>query len=263
MIDSHCHLNAVEFADDLEEVLSRAEDAGIHGILVPGIGLAECRRAVEIASRYPQVRAAVGIHPHEALQWSDIAEANLREWAKLPEVVAIGEVGLDFYRDWSPFDAQRRAYLAQLRLAKELDMPVIIHDRDAHDEVLSGLEEVGGLRGQLHCFSGGPTEAERAMALGFHISYTGTLTYGKGKADRVLKRIPPERLLLETDCPYMAPVPHRGKRNEPAWVAYVAEALAEKLDRPLREVLESTTAAAGELYGFPPEPEDAPKDAEA
>lgn len=254
MIDSHCHLNVVDYAEDLDEVISRAQDAGVHGVLVPGIGLEECRRAVEIAARYPMVRAAVGIHPHEALAWGDVAEAQLREWALLPEVVAIGEIGLDFYRDWSPFDAQRTAFAAQMRLARELDMPVIVHDRNAHDEVLDGLAEVGGLRGQLHCFSGGAAEAERAIEMGFHISYTGTLTYGKGKADRVLKRVPPERLLIETDSPYMTPVPHRGKRNEPAFVAHVAEALAEKLDLPLPKVWELSSRAAHDLYGFPEEP---------
>jgi TatD DNase family protein len=257
MIDSHCHLNVLDYADDLDEVLARADAAGVHGILVPGIGLEECRRAVEIAGKHPQVRVAVGIHPHESEQWGDAAEEWLREWARLPQVVAIGEVGLDFYRDWSPVESQRTAYAAQLRIARELDLPVIIHDRDAHEEVLAGLEKVEGLRGQLHCFSGGPAEAERAVDLGFHLSFTGTLTYGKGKADRVLKRIPPERLLLETDSPYMTPSPHRGKRNEPGFVPWVAEALAEKLDLPVRRVCEMTSRAAGELYGFPPEP-DAP-----
>lgn len=254
MIDSHCHLNLVDYADDLEDVLDRARDAGVHGVLVPGIGLEECARAVEIASRFPMVRAAVGIHPHEALQWGDVAERHLREWAKRPEVVAIGEIGLDFYRDWSPFDAQRTAFAAQLRLALELDLPVIIHDREAHEEVLAAVEEVGGLRGQMHCFSGGPAEAQRAIALGFHLSYTGTLTFGKGKADRVLKHVPAARLLLETDGPYMAPVPHRGRRNEPAWVVHVAGALAGKLGKPLPDVVDLTTRAAAELYGFPLEP---------
>jgi TatD DNase family protein len=251
MIDSHCHLNLVDYSEDLEDVLDRAREAGVHGVLVPGIGLKECARAVEIAQRYPMVRAAVGIHPHEALQWGELAESHLRAWAERPEVVAIGEIGLDFYRDWSPFDAQRSAFAAQLQLARELDLPVIIHDRDAHEEVLAAVEAAGVRRGQMHCFSGGPAEAERAVALGFHLSYTGTLTFGKGKADRVLKRVPRERLLLETDGPYMTPVPHRGKRNEPAWVVHVAEALAEKLEMPLPAVLDSTTRAAAELYGFP------------
>jgi TatD DNase family protein len=254
MVDSHCHLNLDDYAPDLDAVIERARAAGVHGILVPGIGLDSCARALEIAERHPMVRVAVGIHPHEALEWSAEAEARLREWARRPEVVAIGEIGLDFYRDWSPFDAQRTAYAAQLELARELDLPVIIHDRNAHEEVLGGIEAAPGSRGVLHCFSGGPPDAERAIGLGFHISFTGTLTFGKGKADRVLKRVPPERLLLETDGPYMAPVPHRGKRNEPAWVAHVAEALAEKLGKPLPEVLESTSRAAGDLFGFPPEP---------
>lgn len=256
MIDSHCHLNADDYRDDLDEVIARAADAGVHGILVPGIGLPACERAVEIAAKHPMVRAAVGIHPHEAPAWGDDAERLIREWAALPEVVAIGEIGLDFYRDWSPFDAQRRAFAAQLRLAKELGLPIVVHNRSSDDEVMAALEspDLAGLTGVLHCFSGGPPMAERTVALGFHLSYTGTLTYGKGKADRVLRRVPPERLLLETDAPYMAPVPHRGERNEPAFVAHVAEALAEKLEMPLRRVHEMTSRAAGRLFGFPPEP---------
>ncbi|NNE43924.1 MAG: TatD family hydrolase [Gemmatimonadetes bacterium] len=254
MIDSHCHLNVDDYRDDLADVIKRAEDAGVHGILVPGIGLESCERAVEIAAKYPMVRAAVGIHPHEALEWSDETERRLRDWAALPEVVAVGEIGLDFYRDWSPFDAQRHAFREQLRMAGDLEMPIIVHNRDAHEEVLTALEEHPGLTGQLHCFAGGPALAERTVAAGFHLSYTGTLTYGKGKADRVLRRVPPERLLLETDSPYMTPVPHRGQRNEPAFVTHVADALAEKLERDRREVLEMTTAAAGRLFGFPPEP---------
>jgi TatD DNase family protein len=256
MIDSHCHLNADDYRDDVDDVVARAEAAGVHGILVPGIGLDSCERALEIAARHPIVKVAVGIHPHEALSWSDLAERKIREWVALPEVVAVGEIGLDFYRDWCPFDAQRRAYADQLRLAKELGLPVIIHDRNAHEEVLGGLAaaDLAELGGVLHCFSGGPADAERAVGLGFHLSFTGTLTFGKGKADRVLRRVPPTVLLLETDSPYMAPVPHRGKRNEPAFVAHVAEALAEKLDRPIAEVHEMTSRAASRLFGFDEEP---------
>jgi TatD DNase family protein len=256
MIDSHCHLNADDYRDDVDDVVARAEAAGVHGILVPGIGLDSCERALEIAARHPIVKVAVGIHPHEALSWSDLAERKIREWVALPEVVAVGEIGLDFYRDWCPFDAQRRAYADQLRLAKELGLPVIIHDRNAHEEVLGGVAaaDLAELGGVLHCFSGGPADAERAVGLGFHLSFTGTLTFGKGKADRVLRRVPPTVLLLETDSPYMAPVPHRGKRNEPAFVAHVAEALAEKLDRPIAEVHEMTSRAASRLFGFDEEP---------
>jgi TatD DNase family protein len=253
MIDSHCHLNTDDYAADVDDVVARALDGGVHGILVPAIGLPSCERALEIAARHPSVRVAVGIHPHEAASWNEDAERRLREWAALPEVVAIGEIGLDFYREWCPFDLQRRAYAEQLRLAKELELPIIVHDRQAHEEVLGALadDELRGLTGVLHCFSGGPAEAERAMALGFCISFTGTLTYGKGKADRVLKRVPLDRVLLETDSPYMTPVPHRGARNEPAWVVHVAEALAEKTDRPLEEVVEATNRAARDLFGFP------------
>lgn len=253
MIDSHCHLNTDEYAADVDEVIARALDAGVHGMLLPAIGLPSCERALEIAARHRCLRVAVGIHPHEAATWNDDTERRLREWAALEEVVAIGEIGLDFYRDWCPFDLQRRAYADQLRLAMELALPIIVHDRQAHEEVLGALaeDELDGLRGVLHCFSGGPAEAERALKLGYCISFTGTLTYGKGKADRVLKRVPLDRLLLETDSPYMTPVPHRGARNEPAWVVHVAEALAEKLDRPLSDVVQVTNRTAHELFGFP------------
>ena len=183
-----------------------------------------------------------------------MAEAQLREWAKLPEVVAIGEIGLDFFRDWSPEDAQRRAYSAQLRLARELDLPVIVHDREAHADVLRGLRETEGVRGVLHCFSGGPAEAEEAIGRGFHLSFTGSITYSKGRVADILKVVPLERLLLETDAPWMTPTPHRGKRNEPAYVARVAETLAEKLGRDLQEVRVETSEAARRLFDFPPEP---------
>ena len=252
MIDSHCHLNADVFTPDLDDVVRRAEDAGVVGILVPGIGLEESQLAIEIAERFEIVRAAVGIHPHEALQWGEDAERRIREWATHPKVAAIGEIGLDFYRDWSPFDAQRGAFAAQLRLAKELDLPIVVHDREAHEEILRALEapEQRGLRGVLHCFSGGLAEAQRAMSLGFHISFTGSLTYDRGRSDPILESVPLARLLLETDAPWMAPVPHRGKRNEPAFVAHVAEALARKVKRPREEVVRTTTAAAEQLFGF-------------
>jgi TatD DNase family protein len=254
VIDSHCHLNVDAFADDLDETIDRAGAAGVHGILVPGIGLEECRRAVGIAARFPAVRAAVGIHPHEALRWDDVAEERIREWAARPEVVAIGEIGLDFYRDVSPRDAQHRAFDAQLRLARELDLPVVVHDRDAHAEVLRAIRAVEGVRGVLHCFSGGAAEAREALALGFCISYTGSITYAKGRVDEVLALVPPDRLLLETDAPWMTPTPHRGRRNEPAWVVRVAETLAAKLGRDEPEIRRLTTLAAGRLFGFPPEP---------
>ena len=254
MIDSHCHLNVDAFADDLDETLDRARAAGVHGVLVPGIGLPECARAVDLARRFDGVRAAVGIHPHEALQWGDVAEERLREWAALPGVCAIGEIGLDYYRDWSPRDAQKRAFDAQLRLARELDLPVVVHDREAHADVLRGIRAVKGVRGVLHCFSGGAAEAEEALSLGLCISWTGSVTYSKGHVDEVLAAVPLDRMMIETDAPWMTPAPHRGKRNEPAWVARVAETLAAKLGREVCEIHETTSRTAQALFGFPPEP---------
>jgi TatD DNase family protein len=255
MIDSHCHLNADDYREDLDAVVARASEAGVHGILVPGIDIASCRRALEIAERHPMIRVAVGIHPHAAAQWSEEVEREIRDMASHDAVVAIGEIGLDFYRDWCPFRAQRRAYSEQLRLARELELPVVIHDRQAHEEVLGALEDPGneGLEGVLHCFSGGLPEAVRASELGFHISFTGSLTYAPGKAEEVLRQVAPERLLLETDSPYMTPVPHRGKRNEPAFVVHVAEALARKLELSADDIEVMTNHAASKLFGFPDE----------
>jgi TatD DNase family protein len=252
MIDSHCHLNANVYRTDLDDVVHRAEDAGVHGILVPGIGIAESRRAVEIAERHAIVRAAVGIHPHEARSWNDDAEREIRTLAAHPKVAAVGEIGLDFYRDWCPPELQHAAFDAQLRLAKELALPIVVHDRDAHEEILGALESPThrGLTGVLHCFSGGPAEVRRALALGFHVSFTGSLTYDKGRTDAVLAVVPPEKLLLETDAPWMTPTPHRGKRNEPAWVGRVADAIAEKTGRERAAVVETTTRAARSLFGF-------------
>lgn len=252
LIDSHCHLNADVYRDDLGAVIGRAEEAGVSGIFVPGIGIEEVRRGVEVAEEFSIVRAAVGIHPHEARQWSQEVEREIRDLARHPKVGAIGEIGLDFYRDWCPPEDQRRAFRAQLRLAKELDLPVVIHDRDAHEEILATLEEPEhrGIRGVMHCFSGGPAEAARTVALGMHLSFTGSLTYGKGKADRVLRAVSLENLLLETDAPWMTPIPHRGERNEPAFVSHVADALAEKMGKSRAEVVETTTRSAARLFGF-------------
>ena len=164
---------------------------------------------------------------------------------------ALGEIGLDYYRDWSPRDAQKRAFDAQLRLARELDLPVIVHDRDAHADVLRGIRAVKGVRGVLHCFSGGAAEAEEAMALGLCISWTGSVTYSKGRVDEVLAVVPLTRMMIETDAPWMTPTPNRGKRNEPAWVARVAETLATKLGKDVREIHETTSRTAHEPSASP------------
>ncbi|NLC70362.1 MAG: YchF/TatD family DNA exonuclease [Desulfuromonadaceae bacterium] len=232
LVDSHAHLDDPRFADDLDEVLARAEAAGIIHILTVGGHLESSRANVALAERYPQLFAAVGIHPHDAGNATDEALAELEEMARThPKVVAIGETGLDFFYDLSPRDTQKKVFREQLRMARRLDLPVIIHDRDAHEEIYRILREEadgGSIRGVMHCFSGDREFARRCLQLGLYLSFAGPLTFPRNEELRaVAAEIPAERLLVETDCPYLAPQGHRGKRNEPALVRVTAEKVAE------------------------------------
>jgi TatD DNase family protein len=220
LIDTHAHLDSGQFAADLDAVIARAGDNGISHILTIGCDLASSRANVEIAARHPAIYAAVGIHPHDAGEADATGLEELRQLAGAPKVVAIGEIGLDFYRDRSPREVQRQSFRQQLRLAREVGLPVIVHDREAHDEVLQILREeaaseVGGV---LHCFSGNLAMARTCIELGFYISFPGTITYPKNEAAReVVRAIPVDQMLVETDCPYLAPQAFRGRRtNRPS-----------------------------------------------
>jgi TatD DNase family protein len=235
LADTHCHLCLEAFASDLEAVLSRASAAGVERILVPGIDLATSRRAVELAEAHASVFAAVGLHPHGAAEWSDAAYAELRSLAHSPRVVAIGETGLDYYRDYAPRDRQMLAFDRQLELADELDLPVVVHSREATQDVLDRLSTwVGGAEGGsrarpgvLHAFSGDNDAASRALQAGFYIGVAGPLTYPSADGlRRMAGGLPLGSILTETDAPYLPPTPHRGRRNEPAHVRLVTEALA-------------------------------------
>lgn len=256
LVDTHAHLDDARFDADREEVIARAQEAGVGFIINPGADLDSSRRAVALAEKYECVYAAVGVHPHDAASLSDKAFAALRTLAAHPKVVAIGEIGLDFYRDLSPRDVQREAFRKQLDLAVELKKPAILHSRDADAEVEATLREwsrAGGLRGVLHCFSGDVAWAKRAVELGLHVGFDGPLTYESATTLReVASAIPVERALIETDSPYLPPLPRkRSDRTEPADARFVAHKLAEIRRLSYADVCRVTGLSAARLFGIP------------
>jgi TatD DNase family protein len=253
LTDTHCHLHFPHFDPDREAVLARARAAGVTVFLVPGTDLPSSRRAVALAQQHPDVFAAVGVHPHAAKTLRERELQELRELAGHPKVVAIGEVGLDYYRNLSPRAEQVRALEQQLALAAELGLPVIVHNREATGEVLAALRawRPQGRAGVLHSFSGDVPDAEAAVGLGFCVGITGPVTYRNGEQmRRVAAAVPLDRLLIETDSPYLSPQPFRGQRNEPAHVRAVAEKIAEVRGLPLAEVARASGANAAALFGW-------------
>jgi TatD DNase family protein len=251
-IDTHAHLEMEAFDKDRDAVLERAAAAGLTAIVTVGTTLPDCEKAVALARRYAPVYSAIGIHPHEVKGIDAAAYDALRFLGRETKVVAIGEIGLDFFYDHSPRDVQLRCFAGQLDLAEELDLPVIIHDRDAHAETLGLLRErKGRLQGVLHCFSGDAAMARECVELGFHLSVAGPVTYPKADQLRAaVQEVPLERLLIETDAPYLAPQRYRGKRNEPAYVIETARRLAEVRGVPAGEMVELTAANARRLFGI-------------
>ncbi len=256
MIDTHAHLQMPEFAGDWPAPLDNAERAGIECVIVIGFDVESSKRAVAMAEEHPGLLAAVGIHPHDAASMDDSALEELRRLAGNPNVVAIGETGLDFYRNLSPRETQFEAFEAQLAMAEELGLPVIIHDRDAHGPAAEILSAHAGrlAGGVLHCFSGDAKLAAAAIDWGFYISIAGPLTYPNARDLReVVGQVPIERMVIETDAPYLAPQPKRGKRNEPAYVRYVAEELARIKGLSVEDIDRITTLNAKRLFGLPME----------
>lgn len=260
LVDTHAHLDSSRYDRDRAAVISRALDAGVAQMITIGGSLEASRGAVALAQEYPFLYATVGIHPHNAVDLNGEALAELRQLAQQPKVVAVGEIGLDFFRDLSPRDVQRRAFQAQLAWAARLGKPVVIHDRDAHQEVLDILADwaagqahssLAGRLGVLHTFSGDLSMAERAIDLGFYLSISGPVTYQNARdLPEVVRSMPLERLMVETDCPWLAPHPHRGKRNEPAYVRLVAEQIAALRGIELEKVAQATTTNARRLFGL-------------
>jgi len=255
LIDSHSHIYGKEYAADFPEMLERASAAGVDTIMAVGADLESSREACQLADAYDRIYCSVGIHPHDADRVTERCYEIVRELATgNPKVVAIGEIGLDFYRDRSPRDAQEEVFRRFIRLARELKLPIIIHDRDAHDRILAIMkeekaEEVGGV---LHCFSGDLAMAQEVIALGFKISIPGTVTYASNEALReVVRGVKIEHLMVETDAPYLTPVPHRGKRNEPAFVRFAAEKIAEIKGLSPEDVGRITSFNTRRLFGIP------------
>ena len=257
MIDSHCHLADETFAADLDAVIARAKEAGLERVLVvlEAGNEKEAAQAERISALWPETRFTIGVHPHQAHQFAadpDRAAAVVRgQFAATPPARAVGEIGLDYHYDFSPRDVQQAVFRAQIRLARELERPVVIHTREADQDTLAILGQEGGgtLRGVLHCFTGNDALADAGLALGLFVSLAGIVTFHKaGPLRDTARRVPLDRLLVETDSPFLAPVPYRGKRNEPAYVARVVEALADMHGVPPERLADRTTANFHSLF---------------
>lgn len=251
MIDSHCHLFFDELYKDLDNVINEAKEVGIEYIICPSTNLDTAKTTLEIADKYPMVYAAIGVHPHDTSNFDDNTLLELEKLLKHPKVVAIGEIGLDYYYDYSPKEKQHFAFREQLRLAKKHNLPVIIHNRDSSEDVMKIFEEEadGTLFGQFHCFSGDYQMARRIVELRSFISFTGNITYKKNEELRkILSRIEPENLLLETDSPFLAPVPFRGKTNRPGYLKIIAEKIADVQGLTFEDIVRSTNFSAYKLF---------------
>jgi TatD DNase family protein len=251
LIDSHAHLDDRAFARDRAALIARLFAEGI-GVITVGADPASSREAVRLAERHRGIWATVGVHPHDAKTVTSRVLGELEDLAAAPTVVAVGEIGLDYYRDLSPRDVQRSAFVEQLDLARRLGLPVVLHDRESSGDLVAILRAAGGpLRGVVHSFLGDRELAETFLDLGLYLGVGGPLTYPKNVALReAVASIPLDRILIETDCPYLTPVPHRGRRNEPSYVRFVAEAIAELREVPVDEVAAATVENATVLFGL-------------
>lgn len=254
LIDSHCHLDMDVYKDDLDEIITAADRSGVSRIVTIGIDLASSRKAVELAEHWPGVYATVGIHPHSAGEANEAGYQELKDLAAHPKVVGYGEIGLDYARQYAPVEIQQREFARQLELARELQLPVVIHDRDAHEDTLALLQQqepfpAGGV---MHCFSGDTTFAHQVLELDFYISIPGIVTFKNAETlQQVVREIPLKRMLLETDGPFLAPVPWRGKTNLPDYLLYTAGKVAELKNISINEVADQTKRNTEQLFSLP------------
>jgi TatD DNase family protein len=255
VIDSHCHLDSERFIEDLDGVVDRAVAAGVERMMSIGTGDGppDVEVAVRIADKYEAVYSTVGVHPHDASKYNDGVGKRLSELLKHPKVLAMGEIGLDYHYDHSPREVQRDAFIEQMRIAADARVPIVIHTREAWEDTFGLIEKYWrytALGGIMHCFSGGPTEARQSLDLGFHLSFAGIVTFPKSVDIQEAARIcPADRILIETDAPFLAPIPHRGKRNEPAFVAHTAAKIASLRGTSVDEIVRMTTSNFRALLG--------------
>ncbi len=253
LVDSHAHLNAPQFDEDRSEALRRARDAGVLTVIDVGTEPKEWRRSIQLAAERPEISCVLGLHPNSAALWSSALETELHQLLEDEHVVAVGETGLDYYRLGAPAEVQREVFIAHLQLARAVTLPVVIHARDAYEDILQILHTHGqGTRGVLHSFAGRVEEALRGVDLGYYVSLSGPVTYKSGEQIRaVAAAVPLDRLLVETDSPYLPPHPFRGKRNEPAYVTLTIEALAQARGTDWDAIAHATTENAMRLFQLP------------
>lgn len=250
--DTHAHVFWKSFDDDRDAMLARAREAGVTRIVVPGTEVASSHAAFELCARHAGLHPAAGIHPHDADGFDVAAQREIESLCRRAECVAVGETGLDFFKEFSPREAQRTNFRWHLELARELAKPVIVHCRDAHAETVASLRAVPGVRGVMHCYTLGAEELPEYLALGFYISFSGVVTFPKNARNQAAARaVPLDRLLVETDAPYLAPQGHRGQRNEPAYVAVVLAEVARLRGVGVAELAAATSANASRLFGLP------------
>ena len=253
LIDSHVHLDDIKFDGDRHILIENFKNNNIELVINIGADLKSSVASVDLANKYSNIYAAIGVHPHSAKEVNTMVMEQLKELALNEKVIAIGEIGLDYYYDNSPRDIQRKWFIEQLKLAKELDLPVIIHTRDAMGETFDILKnnQNGNVRGVLHCYSGSPEMALEYIKMGFYISLGGPVTFKNARLVReVAEAVPLDKLLIETDCPYLTPEPYRGKRNEPVYVKYVAEKIAEVKKISYDELVKATNRNTKKLFGI-------------
>lgn len=250
--DTHAHLFWESFRQDLGEVLARARDAGVGRMVVVGTDVESSRAAFDTCAKAPDLYPTAGIHPHDAEGSDEAARASIAELCSRADCVGVGETGLDYFRMLAPREAQRANFRWHLELARELGKPVVVHCRDAHEDTVELLRSVPGVRGVMHCYSMGPAELPPYLELGFSISFSGMVTYPKNEANREAARaVPADRILFETDCPYLAPQGHRGKRNEPAWIRETLGEVARVRGADGEELADRASANAAELFRLP------------
>ena len=251
IFDAHAHYDDSAFDEDRDELLNSMADKGVGFILNSGSDIPSSEASVALADRYPFIYAAVGVHPHEAKSWNGEAEERLKELLNAPKVVALGEIGLDYHYDLSPRDVQKAVFRRQLEIATERDIPVVIHEREALADTLEIINDFPNVKGMFHCFSGSPETAAELVKKGWYISLGGAVTFKNAKKPpAVLASVPEDRLLVETDCPYMSPVPHRGKRNDSSLISYVLQKAEEVRGISAKEIETRTCENALRLFGI-------------